>query len=138
MTEESYTPVSDVMTPSPIIIDGLSTVSQAIAMMRKHKVSSIIIDKRYEGDEYGLLAIHDIAEQIVSRDRAADRVNVYEIMSKPVLTIDVAMNVKYAVRLLSRFRLTRALVLKSGTVAGIVTLRDLVLRSIPDAGEGVA
>ncbi|MEO1243394.1 MAG: CBS domain-containing protein [Pseudomonadota bacterium] len=138
MTEESYTPVSDVMTPSPIVIDGLSTVSQAIAMMRKHKVSSIIIDKRYEGDEYGLLAIHDIAEQIVSRDRAADRVNVYEIMSKPVLTIDVAMNVKYAVRLLSRFRLTRALVLKSGTVAGIVTLRDLVLRSIPDAGEGLA
>ncbi len=138
MTDESYTPVSDVMTPSPIVIDGLSTVSQAIAMMRKHKVSSIIVDKRHDGDEYGLLAIHDIAEQIVSRDRAPDRVNVYEIMSKPVLTIDVAMNVKYAVRLLSRFRLTRALVLKSGTVAGIVTLRDLVLRSIPDADEGVA
>ncbi|MEM9617383.1 MAG: CBS domain-containing protein [Pseudomonadota bacterium] len=138
MTDESYTPVSDVMTPSPIVIDGLSTVSQAIAMMRKHKVSSIIVDKRHDGDEYGLLAIHDIAEQIVSRDRAPDRVNVYEIMSKPVLTIDVAMNVKYAVRLLSRFRLTRALVLKGGTVAGIVTLRDLVLRSIPDADEGVA
>lgn len=138
MTEENYTPVSEVMTPSPIVIDGLATVSQAVAMMRKHKVSSIIIDKRHDGDEYGLLAIHDIAEQIVGRDRAADRVNVYEIMSKPVLTIDVAMNVKYAVRLLSRFRLTRALVLKGGRVDGIVTLRDLVLRSIPEMGEDVA
>lgn len=131
MTEKSYTRIRDVMTPSPVVIDGLATVGQAVDLMREHGVSSIVIDKRDDSDEYGIIAVHDIAEQIVSRNRAPDRVNVYEIMSKPVLSVDADMNIKYAVRLLFRFKLTRALVLDKGAIAGIVTLRDLVLRSVP-------
>ena len=137
MTEKTYTRVGDVMTRSPIVVDGLATVTEACDLMRAHSVSSIIIDKRHEGDEYGVLAVHDIAEQVVARDRAPDRVNVYEVMSKPVMNVDVDMNIKYAVRLLTRFRLTRALVLEDGKIAGIVTLRDLALRSIlPGKGAG--
>ncbi|MHA7871483.1 MAG: CBS domain-containing protein [Hyphococcus sp.] len=131
MSEQSYTPVRDVMTKSPIVIDGLATVSQAVELMRQHNVSSIIIDKRDASDEYGMVVVRDIAEKIVGANRSADRVNIYEIMDKPVLTLDVGMNVKYAVRLLFRYGLTRALVLDKGKVCGIVTLRDLVLRSIP-------
>ena len=130
MSEQSYIPVRDVMTPSPVVIDGLATVAQAVEILRDKGFSSLVIDRRHEGDEYGLLAIHDIAEHIVSKGRAPDRVNVYEIMSKPAVTVDVGMNIKYAVRLLMRFRLTRALVLENGGVVGIVTLRDLTLRSI--------
>ena len=130
MSAPSYISVKDVMTTSPLVIDGLATVSQAINLMKEHSVSSLVVDKRDASDEYGILAVHDIAEQIVATNRAADRVNVYEIMSKPVLSVDVGMNTKYAVRLLSRFKLTRALVLDQGKVAGIVTLRDLVVRSL--------
>ncbi len=130
MSAPSYISVKDVMTASPMAIDGLATVSQAVALMREQDVSSLVVDKRDDSDEYGILVVHDIAEQIVATDRSPDRVNVYEIMSKPVLSLDVGMNIKYAVRLLSRFKLTRALVLDQGKVAGIVTLRDLVLRSL--------
>lgn len=135
MSEQSYTPIRDVMTPSPIVVDGLATVAQAVDLMREHSVSSVIVAKRHEGDEHGVLAVHDIAEQIISQGRAPERVNVYEIMSKPVLSVDANMNIKYAVRLLMRFKLSRALVLDEGNIAGIVTLRDLVLRSIPASGS---
>lgn len=74
--------------------------------------------------------MHDVAEHVISRNRSPDRVSVYEIMSKPVLSVDVDMNLKYAVRLLFRFKLTRALVLENGKIAGLVTLRDMVLRSM--------
>ena len=131
MSEQSYIPVRDVMTPKPIVIDGLATVAQAVELLRDHGFSSLVIDRRDESDEYGLLAVHDIAEHIVSKGRAPERVNVYEIMSKPAVTVDAGMNIKYAVRLLMRFRLTRALVLEKGALVGIVTLRDLTLRSIP-------
>lgn len=130
MSEQTYTSVGSVMTPSPIAIDGMATVAQAARLMHEHSVSSLIIDKRYAGDEYGLIVVHDIAEQIISLDRSPERVNVYEIMSKPVMSVDVRMNIKYAARLLFRFKLTRALVLDKGNVVGIVTLRDLALRSI--------
>lgn len=130
MSAPSYISVKDVMTASPMVIDGLASVTQAVDLMREHGVSSLVVDKRDASDEYGILVVHDIAEQIVATDRSPDRVNVYEIMSKPVLSVDVDMNIKYAVRLLSRFKLTRALVLNQGKVVGIVTLRDLVLRSL--------
>jgi signal-transduction protein with cAMP-binding, CBS, and nucleotidyltransferase domain len=130
MSEVSYIAVKDVMTANPVIIDGLATVAQAVDLIRDKGFSSLVIDKRHEGDEYGLLTIHEIAKEIIANDRAPERVSVYEIMVKPAMTVDAEMNIKYAVRLLMRFRLSRALVLDHGKVAGIVTLRDLTLRSI--------
>ncbi len=129
MTSENIVCVGDVMTASPRVIDGLASVREAIEVMRAENVGSLIIDKRHEADEYGLVGVHDIAEQVIGIDRSIDRTSVYEIMSKPVLTVDKQMTVKYAIRLLTRFRLTRALVVEHGKMVGIVTLRDMTLRA---------
>ncbi len=126
--------VADVMERSPIIIDGLATVSDAMETMRQNGVDYLVINKRDEHDEYGLVAVHDIAEQVIARNRASDRVSVYEIMTKPVIAVDRRMAVKYAIRLLSRFRIARALVLEGGKLAGIVTLRDMALRKFDTPG----
>ena len=58
---------------------------------------------------------------------SAERTSVYEIMTKPALTLNAQMNVKYAIRLLARLGLSRALVANGEKVLGVVTLRDLVL-----------
>jgi len=134
MIESRHVPVRTVMTPAPHIIDGLATVREALDLMREKQVSSIVIDRRDEHDEYGILVVHDIAMRIIGEDRSPDRTNVYEIMSKPVLTLDQEMDIKYAARMLARFRLSRALVTASGELVGIVTLRDLVLRFVPGSG----
>ncbi len=128
MTEHEYVKVRQSMTPSPRVIDGLATVQEAIDLMRDHGVSSLVIDRRHDGDEYGLVVVHDIASKVIASDRAPERVSVYEIMSKPALTVDVDMDVKYAIRILTRFQLTRALVTEQGKLAGIVTLRDMAIR----------
>ena len=141
MSETSFTRVQEVMTPSPTVIDGLATVAEAIEVMRDKKISSLVIDRRHEGDEYGLLVVTDIAERVVAEDRAPERTNVYEVMTKPVLTVDCEMDIKYAIRLLARFGVSRALVTRDGTLAGIVTMRDMVLRYMEpeepeEAGDG--
>jgi len=128
MNERHYTRVREVMTSSPQIIDGLASVRDAIERMRDAGVSSLIIDRRYDGDEYGMLSVHDIAGEVIGKDRSPERTSVYEVMSKPVLAVDVDMDVKYAIRLLTRFRLTRALVTEHGDMVGIVTLRDMAIR----------
>ena len=132
MSERSFTRVRDVMTPEPQIVERLASVRDAIDRMREHHVSSLIIDRRHEGDEYGMVTVHDIAGQVIGKDRAIDRVSVYEIMSKPVLSVEVDMDIRYAIRMLTRFRLTRALVIERGTMVGIVTLRDMTIRYFND------
>lgn len=135
MSSEDIIRVGDVMTPSPHVIDGLASVRDAINIMRDRKVSSLVIEKRNEDDEYGIVSVHDIAEKVIGIDHSADRTSVYEIMTKPVLSVHSRMNIKYAIRLLTRFDLNRALVIEHGQMVGIVTLRDMAVRyTEPDGG----
>lgn len=121
--------VGDVMSPSVRMIGLTASVAEALEAMRDAGVSSLVVERRDDDDEFGLIVVTDIAREVVAKDRAAERVNVYEVMSKPVLTVPVDMQCKYAVRLLVRFNLSRALVVdETRSPVGIVTLRDLVLR----------
>ena len=109
-------------------IDGLATVAEAMDLMRQHRVNALAVNRRNADDELGLVAISDIAREVVAWDRAPDRVNVYEIMTKPALTLPPDMLVRYAVRLLVRNETSRALVVdQERNPLGIVTLRDMVL-----------
>ena len=132
MRERTRVPVRDVMTTPPCTIDGLASVAEAIDLMRQHKISSLIVDRRHDGDEFGILVVHDIAINVIARDRSPRRTSVYEIMSKPVFKVDIDMDIRYTIRLLARFGLSRALVTDQNELAGMVTLRDMVLRHLPN------
>ncbi|MDH3234570.1 MAG: CBS domain-containing protein [Alphaproteobacteria bacterium] len=128
MNKPIYVAVKDVMSDPPRTIDGLAPVSEAINAMREHNVSSLVIDRRHVGDEWGLLVVHDIAAKVIGLDRSPERVSVHEVMSKPVVTVDAAMDIRYAIRLLTRFGLSRSLVTEADELIGVVTLRDMVFR----------
>ncbi|NQV84106.1 MAG: CBS domain-containing protein [Rhodospirillales bacterium] len=131
MTEKKITKVVDVMSKGVITIEPTATVHDAVLLMRKHNTSSLVVERRDEADEFGLIVVTDIAREVLGKDLAPERVNVYEVMSKPVLTLAAEMNVIYAVRMLSRFNLSRALVVDHDrNPLGLVTLRDMVLRSL--------
>jgi predicted transcriptional regulator len=133
MSEKSYIKVSDVMSTSIKTIDATSTVTEAINLMRESGVSSLVTERRDASDEYGLVVVSDIAKRVIAENRSPDRVNVYEIMTKPVLSVHVEMNIRYAVRMLVQFGLSRALVVdERRTPIGIVTLRDMVLRHVEE------
>ena len=124
--------VGDVMIPTLHSIDGLATVADAMEMMRQHGVNSLVVNRRDQDDELGIVAISDIARDVIARNRAPERVNVYEIMTKPVVTLPSSMLARYAVRLLVRFELSRAVVVdRDRNPTGMATLRDLVLGHIP-------
>lgn len=125
--------VSDVMVPNLRSVDGLATVAEVMALMKQHRVSSIAVNRRNEDDELGLVVVSDIARDVIAKNRAPERVNVYEIMSKPVLSLPEDMLARYAVRLLVRFGLSRALVVDHDrNPLGMVTLRDLVMAHVEE------
>ena len=133
MSDETVVTIKDVMTPEVHTIERMATVREAVRKMRDTKISSIIIERRDESDEYGLVTVTDIAAEVIGKGRSPDRVNVYEIMTKPIMALPVEMQVRYAVRMLTRFKLARALVIdQERNPLGIVTLRDMVLRTIED------
>ncbi len=120
--------VGDIMVTKIVSINGLAVVSDAMSLMRRHNVKSLVVNRRDENDEIGLVLVSDIARLVIAPNRSPDRVNVYEIMSKPVLTVPPDMLARYAVRLLARFEVSRAVVVDPDrNPIGMVTLRDLTL-----------
>ena len=125
--------VSEIMSGQVHTIDGMATVAEAMATMRRLQISSLVVNRRHDDDELGVVTVSDLAREVVAHDRAPERVNVYEIMSKPALTVRSTMLVRYAVRLLVQFGVSRALVVDDqGEPCGLVTLRDLVLGLTPE------
>ena len=131
MTNQSDHPpirVSDLMGTKLHTVDGLATAAEAMAAMKRLQISSLVVNRRHDDDELGVITVSDLAREVITPDRAPERVNVYEIMSKPALTVRSGMLARYAVRLLVQFRVSRALVIDDeGAPLGLVTLRDLVL-----------
>jgi CBS domain-containing protein len=90
----------------------------------------IIVKKRHEHDAFGILLLSDIAKKVLAKDRASRRVNVYEIMSKPVISLDPDMDVRHCARLFDRFGLSNVPVIENGVVLGIVSYNELVFKGL--------
>ena len=116
----------DVMHEQHIELDGMATVKDALQAMREAKADVVIVSKRDEHDAFGIVLLSDIAKKVLAVDRAPQRVNVYEIMSKPVIPLDPAMDVRHCARLFDRFGLSNAPVVEQGEVIGIVSYKELV------------
>jgi len=130
MSERKIVRVRDVMKTGFDMVDGMATVSEALKTMKHVETKCLVVDKRHPDDEYGILLISDIARHVLGKDRSPDRVNVYEIMAKPVINVDPDMDIRYCARLFDRFQLSRAPVIANGKVLGIVSFTDLVLRGL--------
>ena len=124
---EDILKVGEVMRTDLHEIGGLDSIADALLKMRRHSVSSLVIEPRHPGDEYGFITVNEIAERVIAVNKSLNRTSVYEIMDKPILTVDPDMLVKYAVRLLSQLGRRRALVRGETGIDGFVSLRDLVL-----------
>lgn len=122
--------VADVMKKEFDLMDGKLTVREALLSMKHPETRALIIAKLDSEDEYGLVLISDIAKKVLAADRSPDRVNLYEIMAKPVLSVPPEMSIKNCAKLLERFGIMRAPVISNGQIVGIVSFHDLVLRGL--------
>jgi len=112
------------------IVDGLATVADALRNMKHLDTKALIVRRRNDDDEYGIVELEDIATDVLAKNRSPDRVNVYEIMNKPLIGVDPAMDIRYCARLFERYRLNRAAVVDGREVIGIVSYADIVIKGM--------
>lgn len=129
MSDTQIVRARDVMQKGVEYIDGMNTVKEAAAIMRDKNVTALVINKRNPDDAWGIVAIQDMISGVIVPDRASEEVNVYEIMTKPIITVPADMDVKYVARLIYRARIRRAPVEENGQIIGMVSLASLVLNN---------
>lgn len=132
MSERKIIRVGDIMKDHYILMHGTDTVEKAIDTLISHKADTVFIRRRNEKDEFGIVLLVDIAKKVLAMDKAPSRVNLYEIMSKPVLGVDPEMDIRYCARLFDRFGLSTAPVIRDKEIVGVVTYHEIVLQGLVD------
>lgn len=122
--------VGDVMNDRFVMMDGLVTVFDALEEMKRVDAVVLMVKKRDSSDEFGVVVLADIAKKVLAKDRSAKRVNVYEIMTKPVISIHSEMKIKYCAQLFLKFGIACAPVIDGDKVLGIVSYEALVMEGI--------
>jgi len=130
MNKRTVIRVRDVMKAEVDIVDGKMTVMEALNKMKHVETKSLIVERRNSDDEYGIVLLSDIARNVLAKDRSPDRINIFEIMSKPVVSVDPNMDIRYCARLFERCGLSRAPVVENNQIVGLVSYTDMVLKGL--------
>jgi len=121
-----YKSAKDIASNKLVYIDGLASIREAIALMKEQNVEALIIAKRNDKDANGIIVISDIIKGVIVPDKKTEEVSVYELMTKPVISIPAHLNVRYVPRLLSNAKINIAPVEENGKYIGIISLKDIV------------
>jgi CBS domain-containing protein len=112
------------------LVDGLMRVNEALRLMKQNDARVLIVDKRHDTDEYGIVLLSDVARDVLAANRSPERVNVYEVMSKPVVGVHPDMDIRYCARLFHKLGFSYAPVIDNEHVLGIVGYADLVFTGL--------
>jgi signal-transduction protein with cAMP-binding, CBS, and nucleotidyltransferase domain len=130
MSQSELIRVRDVMKVEFDTVDGLATVADALRDMQHIETKALVVRRRHDNDEFGIVELEDIATEVLAKNRAPERVNIYEIMEKPLSAIDPEMDIRYCARLFERHRLNRAAVVENREVIGIIDYADIVIKGM--------
>ena len=130
MIKKKLVRVREVMKTNVDVVDGKMTVMEALGRMKHIDTKALIVEKRNDDDEYGMVLLSDIAKDVLAKDRSPNRVNIYEIMSKPVISVDPEMDIRYCARMFEQFGLSRAPVIENKKVIGVVSFTDMVMKGV--------
>ncbi len=110
-----------------VSIDGMATAREAVAKMRSEKISCLIVEKRNIDDAWGIVVVQDFIKSVIIPGRSPAEVHIYEIMTKPVITVPADMDIRYVARLIHRAGIRRAPVEDRGELIGMISLASLIL-----------
>ena len=127
---KKFQSAKEAMTKIVVLVDGMATAKEAVELMRKEGVESLIVKKRYTEDACGIVNVHDFIRGVILQDKTSEEVNVFEIMTKPVISVPADMDVRYVASLMTNIGVRMAPVEENGEYIGVVSLSDLVLDNL--------
>lgn len=123
---ENYISIKERASKNIFFVDGLDSVKEATNLMKEHNLDAVFVNKRNQADAYGIVTISDIINKVVVKNKSQEDVSIYEIMTKPTISIPADMNVKYVPRMLVNASIQTAPIEEDGKYIGMVHLNQFI------------
>jgi CBS domain-containing protein len=125
LSDVRFAKAGDVMSKNIVCIEGTASAADAVRMMRDKKVSSLFVNRRGQEDAWGIVTRKDVVNKVVDPGKDPEAVKVFEIMSKPLITVSPGLALKYCARLFNAAGIRRAPVFDGKDIVGILSNTDI-------------
>jgi len=115
--------VRDVMVREVVSVDENSTVKEAVDIMNKFQIGSLIVLEK--GKAKGIVTERDFLRRVISAGKDVINVEVKEIMTTPLVVVEPSTDLEQAVRLMFKKKIKKLAVVDANKLVGIVTLTDI-------------
>ncbi len=120
--------VEDIMTKQVVTISGSATVAEAVKLLKDQGLRALIVEPRSGRDTYGMVTETDIVYKVAAYGKDPKVLRVFEIMTKPCITVTPDLGVEYVARLVANTQIRRAPVVQNG-LKGIISISDVMHKS---------
>ncbi|HIQ30213.1 MAG TPA: CBS domain-containing protein [Candidatus Caldiarchaeum subterraneum] len=107
-----------------ITVDSGRTAEEAAKLMVENNIGGIIVMENEK--PVGIVTERDFLKKIIAKDLKPSEIKIKDIMSSPLITIDVDTSIAEAADLMTRKKIRRLAITEKGKIYGIVTQRDIV------------
>jgi signal-transduction protein with cAMP-binding, CBS, and nucleotidyltransferase domain len=118
--------VKDVMVTDIITISPYARLREALSLMKRHNVKSLVVEQQNEHDAWGLITYTNVLKAVIAEEGDIDLLNVYDVCAKPVISVGENLSLRHAARLMADYRVKRLLVLSDNQLRGFVVMDDIM------------
>ena len=130
--------VKDWMIDLVVYIDPDSTVLEALSIMRRRYLNSLIVKINEANAEYGIVTTTDICDKIVAQDRNPAKTFIRDIMTAPLISVKPDHSIFECAKIMSDNDIHHLPVMDDkGSIVGMISATDfLVVAEALGHGDG--
>ncbi|MDO2933036.1 CBS domain-containing protein [Paeniglutamicibacter sulfureus] len=124
--------VKDIMVPNVVTISPYNTLREALSLMKDRQVKSLVVERQHAHDAYGMLSYRELLQTVVAEEGDVDLLNVYDTATIPAIAVNEDLSVRQAAALMSRYQLSRLIVVEGSQLVGLLAMNDILARLMDD------
>jgi formate/nitrite transporter len=121
-------PIRKMMTSGPPIVELSTTAAEAVQIMKEGESNCVLVGE--PGNAQGIVSEADIVREIVALDKDAADVQVDQIMTSPIISVDIATPIYEIYRTMADHHIRHLLITENDHQVGFVSVRDLIAKPV--------
>ncbi len=123
-----FTKVKDWMIDLLVFIEPDKSVHEALSLMRRRYIHSLLVSKTSEYPEYGIVTSTDVCDKIIAENRHPGETRVREIMTSPIITVNENMSLQECSRIMQKHHIHHVPVVNNADeLVGMISATDFLV-----------
>jgi CBS domain-containing protein len=111
-----------------VFIDPDSSVSDALALMRRRYIHSLVVSKSAGSPDYGIITSTDVCDKIIAGEQNPAETRVRDIMNSPLITVQRDSTLKECAQLMKEHHIHHLPVSdEKGELVGMISAADFLV-----------